>query len=496
MGKPRVLAGQTTFTGGLNADADPFLVGETQVRACTNGRLSPYGAITKRGGLQRISSAVVAAAPILRGFSWAPTGTATPTELVVCNGRLYSTTYAIPATWTDEGAVSVSVDMPGFAAFRNNAGEVAFIATGDTLYTLDTVGALADVTADGFTPPAGLAALCVYNQRLFGILAAAESATLYWSALNDGRSLGSTGGGEAVIRTFGDRGLTGLAAVGTSLLIWHTSGISRFTGTSQDDIAIAAGAQGITGDVGTQSHGSIVVVDNLAYFMSERGAYVATEGGVQALDRPESPDPTISVMTAMSIANQRLVTATHHRARQEIWWSLPGAGIYVFNYRLGAWSGPFTGGFTGTATRALWDTIDGDGKPIVLVGDQSGWVKRAEPTGVYKDDVLSDGTGGTAVTLTVQGRRLFADSPDQSKAFRFAHVYANLGGATADCTLALDATTGDETLTFPATAVTPYTFRLGGQGPFVDWTFTHAAATSASLSRVSLEAFVLGRRVA
>src|SRR5690606_32348517 len=131
----------------------------------------------------------------------------------------------------------------------------------------------------------------------------------------------ANGGGSARVRTFGISEITGLQVLGSSLLIFHRDGISRFTGWSQDDIDIDAGAEGITQDVGTISPASIVVVENYCYFLTDRGVYRTNGQSVEEIS------PSIaSVFRALDRALLARAQAVHNRKFGEIWFYLPDVG--------------------------------------------------------------------------------------------------------------------------------------------------------------------------
>ena len=99
-GRQRLTDEQPAMYGGLNSISDDLSLAPQQLRQTANGRLTDYGAITKRGGTQRISSAVLTANPVLNGFNWSKDN-GTEQIMAVANGTLYTATYeAFPVTWT------------------------------------------------------------------------------------------------------------------------------------------------------------------------------------------------------------------------------------------------------------------------------------------------------------------------------------------------------------------------------------------------------------
>lgn len=506
MGRPVVVDRQTNFGGGLNTTADESALGTDELRVATNVLLTEFGAATKRLGSQKLhATALGSPSPIRNGFLWQP-GTGTPENLVVCNGVLYTMPYgSLPLTLTAEtGSLSTS-EVPDFASFREGGAgaEVVYIADGGKLNEWDGTTLTVDIAAT----PSVIRRLAVYNRRLFGISGVDQK--LYWSGLDAGDTLGdaANGGGEAVIRTFGDRIITGLAPVGGALLIFHISGISVYTGWTQDDINIAAGSAGLTSDVGTTAPRTIVPLENEVLFLSDRGFYSATPEGVTPISVQIDRDVSGLSQTALDAS-----FGVHFRSRREVWFYLSGLGFYVFNYRTRKWSGPLNAGYLSPVSTCAWEAVDSNEIPIVLVGTEGGFVKRAQAPAFYKDDVLSDGTGGTSYTATLQLHRMFAESGFEStKAWRWGYVLFD-PQSSESVTIEWDTQYGDDSYALPTVSsswgsgtwgagtwggagVQPFRIPMSGRGNYVDITIRDAGSSGGGLySQFSLQAFDLTRR--
>ena len=501
-GRREVRDAQINVSGGLNTTADDVQMGPNDVRRLDNARLTEFGGALKRGGSRRLHAAVLSANPVRGVFSWRPA--AGQTLLAICNGRLYTASYAAPPiAWTDRGAAITSTVYPSFAEFRAGATDTAYFADGGPLNKWD--GALT-VNIAG-TP--SVSRIAVYNQRLFGISGADE--TLWFSALNDGDTLGNvgSGGGSAIVRTFGDQAITSLATLRSSLFLFHVSGISRFTGISQDDISIAAGAQGITSDVGTIAPQSVVATENEVLFLTDRGFYSATEGGVT----PISQKIDATIRTLFNSANSSRVCAVHARFFREVWWYLPDIGIFAFNYALRAWSGPFDSGYVSPVTYALAEAVDSNNTPIVLAGDGLGWVKQADYPNTWLDNVASGGTGGTAFKLVLRHKRFELGDLSAQKALRYLYLLGNLQGSN-QCNVSWVMGPNYGTYSVPAgafyaydtagiawdsgmwdsTGDTEYRIPAGGTGPWVDVTISDNGQVQTKLSGITLQGYDLGRR--
>lgn len=497
---------QADFRGGLNLAADEDALEPNEVRRADDAVLDEYGAIKKRPGTQRLrDTGLSGSLPIQNGYAWLRDN-GTQQLMAICNGALYTGSYAIPATFTAQAGSLKTTGAPAFASFRDGTGEVVYIADGDTATSLNKWNGTA-VTVNIASTPAGITQLAVYNQRLFGCTGADQK--IYWSGINNGDGLGvsGSGGGEAIIRTFSDQNITGLAAFGSSLLVFHVSGISRFTGLTQDDIAIAAGAQGVTSDVGAIGGRSIVSTPQGVYFLSDRGFYVATETQVAPVSLKLDP-----MIRALDLTQPGGVIGVHRRALKEVWWFFPGLGVYRYNYALNAWTGPCQGGYLLPSTTALWEAQDAEAQPMVLIGDDDGFIKLADADGIYRDNAATNSTGGVAFAMAVQCKRMFHGDPMMFKAYKWAYLQCWLKASNA-ASLTWKTSAGSGAYTFPGTgtiaewgagtwgtgvwgagAAVPQRVPIAGYGLWIDVYLTDGGDAESVWSRIEVDGFDYGRR--
>lgn len=469
--RPRVSDTEDEFSGGLNTTADDSQLADNELRRADNSRLTVFGAVTKRNGTQRTStSALFNNMQVKGGFGWVPNGAAIQ-QLAIANGRLFTGAYSIGMTWTlQTGALSTTA-YSSFAGFRNATGERAYIADG----ALRSWDGTTLVTSIATTP--SVTNIVAQNRRLLGVNGADE--TLFYSDLDNGDKLGvaGTGGGQDVVRTFGQQANIALMALGSSVIIFHRAAVSRFTGISQDDIAIQSGTRGISNDTGTISPLSLVTVENVGFFLSERGFYQVTEAGVQAMG------PKIeSVIQGLDQSQFFRVVGAHNKAYKEVWWYLPDVGIYAYNYRVGAWTGPHTGIFTSSVVGSLWRTTDASGSPVLLSGHADGFVRRVDQDGLYQDDYAVDLTGSVPYTQASQARRFYFNSPENEKAMNAIYAQVQTNGSRRS-TINWQTETASGSYTLPYMAAGTW-----GSGTW-DMTATWNAAGSSSSDR----AFINGR---
>ena len=500
---------QEGFAGGLNTTSDDAALGANEVRIALNTRLSTRGASEKRGGTQFATTNVVAAFPIVGGYSWQRTTTVQ--EMLVCNQKLWTGTLGLPTTLTDRGGSLSSTVYPTFAPFKGPSTEGVYIADGGLLNFWDGTTLSQDITN---TP--AVEAICAWGPRLFGV----NGDTLYWSDTTggvNGHTLGAVaGGGTAIVRTFGGQELIMPFPLKGSLLLFHRSAISRFTGATQDDIDIDAGTQGISGDVGTVAKRSIIGVENVAYFLTDRGVFAANESSVEPVSSPLE-----ETLSNLSKSQWLAVSAVHARAFNEIRWMIPGVGLYVFNYRTRGWTGPWDTAYA-TVT-SMWDTKDSDGKNVVLVGRSDGRVLWCDRTSVWVDNLLAAGTGGDSYAWSVQCKRFYGKDYTTYKSWRWAYLLGDFpdpdtvsvdvvttGGTTTlalpydDTAMALVLEWGDASTQWGAPGTvwgldtTPSVERakvpLNGVHPWVDITVNYTGTSSARLSILDVMGYERRRR--
>ena len=511
MSLPELRDRQEGFAGGLNTTSDDAALANNECRIARNAQLDRRGAVEKRQGTQRILASPLAAA-VLGGTSWARTSAVN--EVLIANGRLYTGTLGLPTTLTDRGGTFSTTVYPTFAVFKGPSAEGVYIADGGPISFWDGTTLTENIAG---TP--NVDAITAWGPRLFAV----AGDTLFWSGTTggiNGHTLGNagSGGGQAIVRTYGGQNLVGLAPLKNSLLLFHRSAISRFTGATTDDINIEAGTNGISGDVGTVSKRSIISVENVVYFLSDRGVFAATETNVEPVSSPLE-----STLANLTKTQWLQVSAVHARAFNEVRWAIPDVGVYVYNYRTQGWSGPWDGAFLTSGVTAMWETTDSDGKAVVLTGHANGHVLWNDRTNTYLDNVTSAGTGGTTYTFQVQCKRFFAQDYTTYKSWRTLYVLGDFRDpANTTCTvtsagstvttplpysapaMALTLTWGNGTTTWGAAGTTWGGATAGsiergrlpmhGTHPWADVTFTYTGDRATRISIVDVVGFNRGRR--
>jgi len=507
--------GQGSFAGGLNTVSDDIALQPNQVRLAQNARLTEYGALVKRYGSVTLATANLGAA-VRGGYSW-NRDNGDVQGLAVAGNTLYTINMLSnigTQAWTARTTVALSTTVtPVFAEFVNHTGaDAVFIADGGKLVYWDGTTMVRETSGAAHTATF----ITVHNQRIWGCGDSTYPDSIFYSKLNDGSSFGHAGGGQIVVRTFADEKIIGLASVGSSLLIFHRRGISRLTGFGQDDTTVQP--EGVSSQTGTIAPLSIVEADGVAYFLSDRGAFVASESSVAPLGTPTAPDPILPLLQNLSTTTLANVRGVLSRRTQEIWWFIPGYGVYVYHLILRAWAGPWIGEYLTTAS--LWPSLAGaSAETYVIRGDTSGQVTVSDYVGAHSDGATTTSLdSGTPILMSVQLRRLYFGDDSVAKSFRFGYLTAIVPGGS---TVTVDWTSNFGS--YPQKSITAasgggvwdepgavwdvpgdiwgtaggsqnYRIQMSGQGYYVDVTLGHSGYNEPIISRWSIDGVPLGRR--
>ena len=488
---------KATFAGGLNTVSDPAALAPSQARQLGNARLTVYGSATRRGGTRTCLSAAVSTSSTGNvGIYWPLKG-----KVCVVAGSTQTLFTASPpasftTTWTMTMDAGRAFKALSLAIFTDGTNEVLYgESQAGGLYKWDGTTSTA-VTANS---PVACNGIVAYDARLWGWNSAASPNSVFYSALNNGDTLGipASGGGQIAISTYGDEPIVSCAAVGASLLIFHRQGISRLTGFGQSDLSVSP--QPATRDLFICGQNAVTVYHNAAWVQTAQGLYQVTEGGATPIGTPQTPDPTIAAVAAC--ASPTLIHVYAAQNTFEIWVIIPGTGVYAYHVLLGAWSGPFNGAIFANAAPslpfAIKETTANLYQRTVMAPDTNGLMWEVDSPDWFTDATNADGTGGSAYAMTLQARRMFGEDRSYSKAWRWANVTAALtAGATAPTCVVQSMLGGASTSTFttPMAAQCIYYQPGGGVGPFEDVTIIDTASAASEYFMVEAQGTLLGQR--
>jgi hypothetical protein len=510
------------FAGGLNRTADPFALANNQIRVAENVRVSRFGGLIKRDGSYLYpagSPPTTATAP--SGFTCHPAA-GVSYAIMANNGVTYTTDLQTQGTWVNEGlALSASVSA-SYAQFLDGTGaETVYIADGGLLnkWVIGTGTPTANIAS---TPSCTV--LKVHNQRLWGIGDSTAPDSLFYSALNNGDTLGigASGGGQIIVRTFGDSKILALASHRESLYIFHDRGISRLTGFGQDDTTVTP--EGVSGTEGVLSVRSIVETDEGVYFVTTQGVFVANDSGVQRLGTTERPDPVFEYLQSSSAGGLDALTiiAALSPRTAEIMFAIYGHGTYVLNLTTRTWTGVWTGPWA-----LLLDMFECE-EPAAVSGFNGRAVLMgvvdagSSTTAIHMLDVpnyVRDGSTyasvatGSLFSLKVTFRRADFGDVTTSKSMRWG-FFTGYFPASSDIIVSwdMDAVSGQSTLTTPAGGVwdtartwdatqfwgpagyRQYRIPMHRNGYFADVSILDGNAFRTEISRFVMDAYTLGIR--
>lgn len=497
---------QEGFAGGYNANGAKNPVDPSQFSAMTNVRLVREHEMAKRPGMKQALSygtnQPTAISP------WRKDSGSSDYQIVICDTSpaIKVATYSpVTGLLTVSSTTTPAVSRVGdsSAAFVHSATDELYLSdVGDKVY------ALVQATKLGSGTPDNIRSLWVYNQRLFGCTATNQ--TLYWSALNDGNTLGDTanGGGSATIRTFGGGVLRGGFALGGMNVLVADTALSVFRGRTFDDIQIAAGAEGLSPAVGAISPAegeSWKVIDEVGYIVSTRGLFTLTEAsGLTPYIQPGLTDPIAELILSSKYASGRGIA--DNPRRNEIWFGMDASTIsgtassYIFIYSkiLRRFTGQIT--FPSGAPQLLHLATGGNQDllsvyPQIFVALSNGsnyYIAAcdfADPSlEVFQDLSVN-------YTSSVGCRRFFTENQRETKAWDKAFVLMGSGGlgsqsAGASTGATLSATMPIGGAISPATALTAGLVAqvpLSGSGAYMDATITDGGLSSTGWSVASVE---------
>lgn len=475
------------WRGGVNRTFSADALDKSEVRRATNAVLNTFGALSKRGGSKRVHATVLnASTKVLGGFHW-DNPSQSAEQVAICNADLFYKTLAASDYTKVDGTLSTTA-RPVFAPYRVGGVNRLYIADGGLLNKWTATSLTENISG---SPSATF--ICVYKERMF---CADGTHTIYWSKVADPEVYTSPDGGQSPVDTYDSEPIVGLATCGSSLLIFKQDSIARFTGVSNEEIEIDKDTEGVAKGVGCIAPGTIVSVDDFVFFLSDRGPYKCDEGGVLPIGQKIE-----SEMKDWDQANWSLARAVHNKAKRQILLIVPDGGVndvvWTLDLRTESWTGPHSYGYN---IVSAWTFERADGTEGVMFGGDDGWVRDGDNiVNGYKDDVLSDGTGGTAVSMIVEFPPVLMGDPSSVKTLHATQwLQANLG-ASGSATMT---GTGDEnpgvtsTFTLPTLGASeqsyPFWLVWGGRRPKL--TFTEATSNAVDLLGLSLDA-VLGRRV-
>lgn len=308
------------FAGGLNVRDFWHTLKDNELSAAKNIRLDEGGVVRKRGGWTKLSSTAVGTANNLIGVfqaTWVITGTTTRKVIATDGVKIF---HGTGGAWTEiTGALALTPAADTL---------VSFIMFNNLLIGYDGVnapwqwdGAAASASALSGSPPTGNIAIEWQGRLWFAGVATART-RLYYSDQDDPTTWGANSYIDVPSPFDGDE-ITGLAKLYGNLIIFKRNSIYILQGTAPENFVLSA----TNSAVGCVSPYAVLAVDNLVYFVSDKGLYGMNLSNTKHLAYKVEP------LYARAVKNQLLSTLkrnrvqiAHYRKRNEIWVAVDATG--------------------------------------------------------------------------------------------------------------------------------------------------------------------------
>ena len=416
------------FNGGLNTRDYWHTLRDNECSVLKNMRLDEGGVLRKRGGWAKLSSTAVGSANNLIGVfqaTWTITGAITRKVIATDGVTIW---HGTGGAWTNiTGALVLT---PASSTL------VSFVMFNNLLIGYDGVnaawqwnGAAASASALAGTPPVGNIAI-VWQGRLWFAGVSTARTRLYYSDSGDPTTWGASSYIDVPSPFDGDE-ITGLAVLYGNLIIFKRNSVYILQGDAPENFVLSA----TNSAVGCVSPYAVVPVENLVYFVSDKGLYAINLSNTKHLSYKVEPIYHRAVKNQLlsSLARNRL-QAVHYRKRNEVWVALDGTAngqdhhdrMLVHNYAVLNDEGDpavvehYLGG-TDTAPAVLADYRDpstGTISPIASFYDKYVYYYD-ESVGTDADAVGTDNFSSTFLT----GYKDFGDS-EATKTLR--NIWTNI----------------------------------------------------------------------
>lgn len=171
------------------------------------------------------------------------------------------------------------------------------------------------------------------------------NATVYWSSINNAEAW-TIGTNECDIQPLPDGGpITGIAG-GEYGLVFQETAIHRFSYVGSP---IIFQRDKISDGVGCVAAGSVATQGRMTFFLSQRGFFVVTDGGVEPIGQEKVSRTFWNTYSRSDVVSN--IRATIDPQRTLVMWSMPDR-IWCYNWTLDRWTDFFVPGVIGISTGA------------------------------------------------------------------------------------------------------------------------------------------------
>lgn len=304
------------FDGGLNIRDFWHTIADNELTVANNIRLDEGGVVRRRGGWTKLASAAVGSAGNLIGLaqgSWLVAGVLTRYVVATDGTKVF---YLNGASWTDiTGAVVMSPNADTLVSFAQMNNLLIGYDGKNSPWTWD--GSAGAILALGGTPPIGNMGIVWQNRLWFAGVSTART-RLYYSDIGDPATWGASSFIDVPSPYDGDE-ITGLAVLYGNLIVFKRRSVYIIQGDAPENFVVSK----TNSAVGCVSPYSVVGVDNLVYFVSDKGLYAMNLSNTKQICYKVEPryNQAVANQLAGTLTKNR-IQAVHYRYRNEIWMAL------------------------------------------------------------------------------------------------------------------------------------------------------------------------------
>lgn len=302
----------STFDGGLNVKDFWHTIADSELTRADNIRLDEGGVVRMRGSWSKLAAAAVGSAGNLIGLchpSWLVAGVLTRYVVVTDGTKVF---WLNGVSWTDiTGAVSMSPAASTLVSFQSMNNLLIGYDGKNAPWTWDGVAGSISLLAG--TPPVGNIGILWQNYWFVAGVGTAR-ARLYFSAVGDPSTWPAINFIDVPSPYDGDP-ITGLAILYGNLIVFKRNSIYIIQGTDPTTFVVSK----TNSAVGCVSPYSVVAVENLVYFVSDKGLYALNLSNEKQICYKVQPRYDSAVGHQLISGNRNQIQALNYRLRNEIW---------------------------------------------------------------------------------------------------------------------------------------------------------------------------------
>lgn len=301
------------FDGGLNIRDFWHTIADNELTVANNIRLDEGGVVRRRGGWTKLSASAVGTAGNLIGVyhgAWLIAGVLTRYVIATDGVKVF---FGTGGAWTDiTGVVVNTVNSTSLISFLSFTNLLVGYGGTSTPWTWD--GSAGAIVAMSGAPPIGNMGIVWQNRIFFAGISTART-RLYYCDVGDPTVWGASSFVDVPSPYDGDE-ITGLAILYGNLVVFKRNSVYIIQGDAPENWVISK----TNSAVGCVSPYSVVGVDNLIYFVSDKGLYAMNLSNSKQVCYKVEPRYNAAVTNQLSGSlTKNRIQGAHYRRRNEIW---------------------------------------------------------------------------------------------------------------------------------------------------------------------------------